>query len=105
MHLYRGDNRVSFSRSELKNHHAIPGNHLDALLIRGQDASRGGGHVQIAYDLLSIRKNTENAVAWMECRLHKREEYAVLTVSRGDAIAERSGTVGGNYFRAAGSGN
>ena len=82
LHLYRGNNRVSFGRSELKNHHAILGIHFEMLLIRGQRTSRGGCHIQIGQNLLPIRENIENAVAGMERRLHKREDYAMRTVSR-----------------------
>ena len=35
LHLYRGNDRVSFSRSEFKNHHAILGIHFETPLIGG----------------------------------------------------------------------
>ena len=105
LHLYRGNNRVSFGRSELKNDHAIPGVHFEMLLIRGQRTSRGGCHIQVGHNLLPVRENVENAVARMKRRLNKREDNAMRTVSDRNTIGERSGTVGGSYLWTAGPGN
>ncbi len=65
LHLYRGNNRVSFDRSELKNHQAIPGIHFETLLICGQRTSRGGCDIQIGQNFLSVCENVEDAVAGM----------------------------------------
>jgi hypothetical protein len=65
LQLNRGDNRVSFGRSELKNHHAILGIHFETQLIRGQRTSRGRCHIQIGHNLLPVRENVEDAVAGM----------------------------------------
>ena len=65
LHLYCGNDRVSFGRFELKNHHAIPGIHFETLLIRGQRSPRGGCHIQIGHNLLPVREDVEDAVAGM----------------------------------------
>ena len=66
LHLYRRNDRVSFGRFELENHHAISGVHIEMLLIRGQRSPRGGRHIQIVQNFLPIRENIEDAVACME---------------------------------------
>ena len=81
MHLYRGNNRVPFGRSELKNYHAILGVDFEMLLIRGQRTSRGGCHIQIGQNFLPVREDVENSLAGMERWLNKREDYAMRTVS------------------------
>ena len=105
LQLYRGNNCVSFGGFELENHHAIPGIHFETLLIRGQRTSRGGGHIEIAHNLLPVRENAENAVAGMERWLHEREDHAVRTISDGNTIGKKSGTVSGRDLRAVGPSN
>ena len=63
LHLYRGNNRVSFDRSELKNYQAIPAIYFETPLMRGQRTSRGGCHIEIGHNLLPVRENVEDAVA------------------------------------------
>ena len=87
MHLYRGDNRISFGRFEFKDHHAIPGIHFETLLMRGQRVPRRGCHIQIGQNFLPVCKNVEYAFAWMERRLHKREDYAMRTGSNRNKIS------------------
>src|SRR6185312_12877112 len=95
---------VALDRSELKNHHAILGRYFETLLMSGQRTLRGG-HVQVAHHRLTVRKNIENAIAGMECRLHKRKDHGVWTGSGGDAVGKRSGTVCGRHLRSGSAGN
>jgi hypothetical protein len=90
---------------KLKNDQAIPSIYFEMLLMRGQRTSRGGCHMQIGQDFLSVRENVENAISGMKRRLNKREDYAMRTVIHRNTIGESSGAVWGSYLWAPGPGN
>ena len=105
LHLYRGNNGVSFGGFELKNDHAFLGIHFEIPLIRGQSTSRSFCHIQIGQNFLPVRENVENTLAWMKRRLNKREDDGMRTVIHRNTIAESSRAVCGRHLGAAGPSN